>query len=140
MDITMRKSAKPARAPYRTEPGHNKVELLASGIICVEKAGPQNKETLGELGAALDAMIDKLRARGQKVLILVDGRQEQDMDMDGWEKAYRIGLTLDFDRSAIFGNSLKVRRKRQYISQETGLSDRVATFETREEAIAWLLR
>jgi len=121
--------------------GHsgNTVELLSNGIILITKVGDQNGRTMSSLYKKINQIATELRAQNKKVLFLSDSRREGEITLGGWKAGDTVGRIIPFDKSATFGTSAVTRAKRQYITSVEGEEQRVADFDTREEAEAWLL-
>lgn len=119
---------------------NNKIELLDNDIISVKKIGDQTAESLSETVAKINQLARDLRAQHKPVLILADARHEGKMNDEARQMAAKIGKDLDYDKSATFGSSLFQENVRKLMITATHLDAKVANFETREEALEWLLR
>ena len=117
----------------------NTAELLSTGVILITKVGDQDGRSMSDLYRQVDKIAKKLRAQNKKVLLLSDNTREGEINLSGWKASDAVGRTLSFDKSATFGTSAITRAKRQYIISVEGDEQRVADFDTREEAEAWLL-
>ena len=117
----------------------NKVELLHDQFIYVEKVGDQTKATMLDLFERVGKLAAELRAQGKDVLILSNAEREGKTDEAGHKVAVMIGKELDFDKSATYTSSEFLHSARDVMVQANDLDQKVATFATRAEAIAWLL-
>lgn len=118
----------------------NRVKLLDNDIIYVQKIGDQNAETMIDLFEKIQKVVSRLRAEHKRVLILSNASKEGTTDVPGAKVSATIGTQLDYDKSATYGSSQFHRFAREYMIALTNLETKVANFETREEAMAWLLK
>ena len=118
---------------------HNKVELLDTGIIYVEKAGNQSESSLLALYEKINEFVIGLRAQDKPVLILSNLEKESAMSPKVIKTAIKVGLELDYDKSATFGSSTYLRNLRQLLVRGTQMDQKVANFKTKKEAVTWLL-
>ena len=118
----------------------NSVKLLTSGIIQVKKVGDQTEDSMRRLWNDVEALSKQVRGQGQRVLILSDATEEGLMDYDARNVSAIIGAQLDYDKSASYGASKRLHAVRDMMVRAEKLDEKVANFETREEAIAWLLK
>jgi len=117
----------------------NKVELLHSEFIYVKKVGDQTEATMMDLYKRVKKLAAELRKQGKPVLILSNAEHEGVTDEAGQRAAAYIGTVLDFDRSATYTSSEYLHDLRDVMAQAIELDQKVANFDTRAEAAAWLL-
>ena len=117
----------------------NKVELLYEQFIYVEKIGDQTEKTMLDLFERVGKLAAEQRRQGKDVLILSNAERQGETDDAGQKVAVMIGKTLDFDKSATYTSSKYLRTARDAMAQAYELDQKVANFDTKAEAIAWLL-
>lgn len=118
---------------------HNTVRLLQNNIIYVEKVGDQTADSMTALYDQVKELAAELRRQNKPVLILSNAQKEGEMDSGARKVATKIGKDLDYDKSATYTPSLRVRGLRELMVMVTDLGQKVANFDTRAEALAWLL-
>jgi hypothetical protein len=116
----------------------NSVKLLDSGIIYVVKVGTQTEQSMSELMEEVGQLAAKLRSQNKPVLILSNASREGSMDPSAIEMATKVGVDLDYDKSATYGSSAFLHHLRQHLISEARLDAKVANFATRRQAIEWL--
>ena len=118
----------------------NRVELLSTGIIYVEKIGDQTEQSMFEMLGKINQFIAQLRAAKKPVLILSNAKAEGKMDMSAIALATKIGTDMDYDKSATYGSSAFLHALREHLISEAQLNQKVANFKTKKEALAWLTK
>ncbi len=118
----------------------NIVKLLESDVIYVQKAGSQTQQSMMELFSAISKLAIELRARDKRVLILSNAEKEESMNGQTRKIAAAIGRDLDYDKSATYGATRYMDTVRGLMIKAIALDEKVADFETREEALEWLTR
>jgi hypothetical protein len=123
-------------APVAT---NNKIELLDNDIVYIEKVGDQTVESMTELYNQLSLLAGQLRAQGKPVLVLVNVHDEREMNASVRKFVAEMSRRVDMDKSASYAPSPYLRGLRDLLIRAARVDDKVANFETREEALAWLL-
>ncbi len=118
----------------------NVVKRLPNNMIYVEKVGDQTGESMRALFGEIIKIGLALRAEGKPVLVLSNATHEGKTDIDGRKVGAEIGKTWDFDKSATYGSSQFLHNMRDLMVEATSLDQKVANFETRQQAQAWLLQ
>ncbi len=116
----------------------NTIELQSDGILMSVYQPVQTYEAIHDVTLETQKLIEKVRAEGKPVLILIDIRQVTTQDI-GARKAALEGITnLRFDKMAVFGATLFIKHVTKFILQMSGKSDFIRYFETQDEAVRWL--
>jgi hypothetical protein len=118
---------------------HNKVEMLHGEFIYVEKVGDQTEATMMDLYMRVKKLAAELRKQGKPVLILSNAERQGATDEAGQKAAVLIGKELDFDKSATYTSSEYLHNLRDVMAKAIELDQKVANFDTRAEAAAWLM-
>ena len=118
----------------------NIVELIEHDIIYVEKAGDQTPQSMLDLFMEISKRAVELRVVHKPVLILSNGQKEAKMDPQTRKIAAAIGKDLNYDKSATYGSPAHIHAMREHMISEAKLDQKVANFQTRQEAIDWLLQ
>jgi hypothetical protein len=125
--------------PLHLHMNHNSVTILDNGIIFVCKVDNQDEQTLTDLATKVENCSKELRKEGKRVLILTDATKQGTTTLSGWSKGIKIGMDLDYDKSATFGTSEKVTNMRALLEDESALTLKVADFKNKDDAMNWLL-
>ena len=109
-----------------------------SGYVFVKLAGPQDYMTMDKVGKECKQLADDLHAQGKPVLGLVDFTDDQGFST-GTNKAVLQALEgIEYEKAALFGNP-KLKLVTKAVVAALGKGDRTKLFDTREEALAWLM-
>jgi hypothetical protein len=119
-------------------PLQNSVKMTNDGYVLVKLAGPQDYMSMEKVGKDCKRLADELHAQHQPVLGLVDFTKDQGFST-GTNKAVLQALEgIDYDKAALFGNP-KLHMVTKAVIAALGKSTTTKLFDTREEALAWLL-
>lgn len=112
----------------------NKVELLTNGIIYVERSGNPAEPLLTELFRQAATLVVQLRKQGKPVLILANNTRDTLVS----PRVTAFLLQLDFDKAAAYGTPKRLNNLRDLMLRANGLEEKVASFQSRDEALQWL--
>lgn len=121
--------------------GNNSIAIEeGTHIVVVTFAGEQGVRRLEEMGAAMQADLAYLRSQKQSPLLMLNLTNISRMSGEERKVALRGMSTLDFDKLAIFGGSMRVGMAAKFLIFMSGRSDKVQYFHGEEEARDWLER
>jgi hypothetical protein len=120
-----------------TDTPGNTIEVLPDNIAVITQRGYQNAETVNKFKPQLDAMTEKLHQEGKKSLILVDMSAVTGHDASA-RAAGEESIKGTYDALAVCGPDTTIRIIVNFLTQVTGMGDRVQFFKTKEESLEWL--
>ena len=110
-----------------------KIELIEDGLIYVERTGDQAENHLAPSFKRLGKIAKQLRQQRKPVLIL-----NYTVSANVSPRVLDLLLGFDFDKLAVYGTSRRVNDKRDLMVRANGMEQKILSFLTKEEAIAWL--
>lgn len=117
----------------------NTISPRPDGILLSVYQPEQTYETIKDVSERTRVEIERLRAQGKPVRILIDISQVKTQDI-GARKAALEGITsLEFDKMAVFGAGLFIKHVAGFVIQAAGKSEMVKYFDTEKEATEWLI-
>lgn len=111
-----------------------KIELMPNDIIFVERRGEQAEAQLKVGFERVRLLAAQLRLQGKPVLILNHATTQ---NVSPRVIAYL--QQIDFDRVAVYGASTRDNSKRNLMVSANALEQKIASFPSEAEALAWLL-
>lgn len=110
-----------------------KIVLLPDDIIFVERQGEPAEWALRTGFARIGELARQQRERGKPVLIL-----NYTKSLAVSPRVLELLLDFDFDRFAVYGSSQQVNNKRDLMVRANGMERKIASFQSRSDALAWL--
>lgn len=119
--------------------GTSNVSLDEQGVIVVAPRGQQSRQTVVEGGKQVAKLSQKMRNRGQKVLLLLDLTQQSLTSATGSGRAEirRLVGSMDVDAYAVVGTS-KLLTLVMYLARSARPGVRIAYFSNVSKAKVWL--
>ncbi|MDB5178244.1 MAG: hypothetical protein JWN01_187 [Patescibacteria group bacterium] len=117
----------------------NSVVLHPEGYIEVILVGDQNYQTIEESGNQCKELIGRLKYEQKPLLGLINLSREKNFSTGANKSALEIMDDIIYDRVAMFGGNQVLDEVAKLIIKALGKDDQTMVFETREEAVAWLL-
>lgn len=115
------------------------VTLEPEGIVCVALVGDQSYQTIDQLCQQTLRLVEQLKLQHKPLLGLVDLSRQTGFSTGSNRAALESLDKIDYDRVALVtGNPLFGDLARKII-RALGKDDRTKFFETRDEAVPWLL-
>lgn len=109
------------------------IKLLANDIIYIERQGEQAERNLRVGFERVSELSRQLRKQRKPVYILNHAHGEEVSP-----KVLVFMLKFDFDKCAVYGTSRQSNNVRDLMVRANGLENKIASFETEKEALAWL--
>lgn len=117
----------------------NSVTLDPQGIVAVKLVGKQDFLSMEDVGKECNRLAETLHARNKPVLGLVDFTDDPNFDA-GTNKAVLKALEeIPYDKAALFGTNELIAAAARAVLLALGKGKQTKIFQTREEALAWLL-
>lgn len=113
--------------------------LNDNGILEIDSSGNKTASSIQASAEDIFALAKELRDAGKPVLILDDISQMGEMPPEAHKTFADITKAADFDRFALVGSDNIVRLGINLIAQSIGQPDKLKYFDSRDEAMAWLL-
>jgi len=119
-------------------PANNSLQILPEGIIEIKQVGFQTADSIAMFQGKVDDMTAELHQQGKKVLILVDISEVTGQEPEVLSLA-RERLKGEYDALALVGTAPAIKMIINWLVHATGNDTRLKSFDTRSEAITWLL-
>lgn len=113
--------------------------VMDNGLIYKAYIGDQNGDTIRKLWKTMDKLVKELREKKKPVLILVDLSKLGKTHLSARKIEVEFIRSLDFDKAAIFGDTLFTRALAKVILAASGMSFKIGFFNTQAEGQRWLL-
>ena len=120
------------------EPANNTLQVLPNGIIEVKQTGFQTADSIAMYQSKVDDMTTQMHNDGKKVFILVDVSEVTGQEPEVLKLA-KERIKGDYDALALVGTSAPIKMIINWLLHAIGNDERIKSFETRDEATAWLL-
>ena len=120
-------------------PALNTVSLHTDGYIEVILVGDQNYQTIETSANECKELVGQLNYRQKPLLGLIDLSHEKEFSTGANKAAMEAMGEIAYDRIAIFGGSKVLDEVAKLIVKALGKDEQTMVFDTREEAVAWLL-
>lgn len=117
----------------------NSVQLHSDGYVEVILVGDQNFQTIEESGLQCKELIGRLDYEHKPLLGLIDLSREKNFSTGANKATMQVMSDINYDRIAMFGGNKLLNEVAELITKALGKDDHTRIFETREEAVAWLL-
>lgn len=109
------------------------------GYICVALIGDQTYQTIDDLRAETESMVEKFRMEGKRLLGLVDLNQQTGFNTGSNKAALEALSKIQYEKAALVSNNKLWGELAVMIIKALGKNDRTKFFQSREEAIPWLV-
>ena len=117
----------------------NTVTLESEDYVLVKLVGKQDYMTMDAVAKSCKAIGAELTMHSKPLIGLVDFTEDKGFTT-GTNKAVMKALEeIPYDRIAMFGTNAVLSEVTKAVIAALGKGDRTKVFETREEALAWLL-
>ncbi len=120
-------------------PSQDTVELNPAGYLDVKVNGDQTYLTYDELHKDLRPLIEQLRVEKKPILGLVDFSNIGTFSASTVKAGFEILSDIAYQRVAFFGANAALKEILNGIVLAIGRADSTKTFDSKEEALAWLL-
>src|SRR5690242_1997687 len=120
------------------QPASNSLQILPNGIVELKQTGFQTKDSIILFQAKIDDLTADMVKQGKKMLILVDVTGVTGQEPEVLTTA-RDRLKGDYTAMALVGTSPAIKMIINWLLHATGDDKRIKSFDTRDEATAWLL-
>jgi hypothetical protein len=117
----------------------NTVSLDPAGYVFINFMGDQNYQSIEAVAKECQELIEQLRYEKKSVLGLLNFSGERHFDTGAHKAAMEIMGDLDYDRAAFYGENAVMADVINLIIKARGNGENTKVFNTREEALAWLL-
>lgn len=118
----------------------NKVFINKENTIEFNVIGDQTVETIHEMTAIAVELIKELEKQGRPILILDDLTEMGHTDTAARKAVADAAKVLKYDKIAMFSNAgMFMRYGTNLMIQAIGKGEQIKYFESREEAMDWLL-
>ena len=117
----------------------NKIFINKDDLVEIELFGNQDLATIESLVAQVRALTDQLKKKGKSLRLIANMSQLGAGTARMRRYAAEQLKSLPLDRFALYGGSPFMRNVSKFIIVAAGKGHTVKTFNTREEALGWLL-
>lgn len=117
----------------------NIVSLEPENYIFVALIGDQDYRSIEEVAKRARKLADNLQAEGKPILGVIDSSRHGSFNAGSNKAAMQALDVIPYRRVAMCGNSKILTGVAQMIIAALGKGDYTKLFETREEAVAWVL-
>lgn len=117
----------------------NVVMLQPEGYVEVRLMGAQSYQTIESVGKACEPIINKLNFEKRPVLGLIDFTEDTSFDAGTNRAALEVLEGISYRRAALFGANAVMAGVIRALVAALGKAESTKVFETREEAVAWLV-
>lgn len=128
-----------SHTPRKYQVLRNEVSLTKAGIILKVFRGDQTVQSIKEFREETEKLIEGLRAKEQKVLVLVDLSHLGKTTVFARSEEIESIRSLDFDKAAVFGSSFINRKMAEIIVHFSGMEYKIKFFNSEKEAESWLI-
>jgi hypothetical protein len=118
---------------------HNSVSLHPAGYVQVRLVGKQDYMSVDAVAAECKKFAQQLTGEGRPIIGLVDASEDLGFNTGTNKAVLRALEEITYDRVAIFGTHKILAEVTKAVIAALGKDDRTKIFDTREEALAWLL-
>jgi len=115
------------------------VALEPEGYVLIQFVGDQNYQTVDELCREVLKFVDRLQGEHKPLLGLVDLSRQTGFNTGSNKAALESLSKVNYDKAALVSDNDLFAGLAKMIIKALGKDDRTKFFETREEAVAWLL-
>lgn len=116
----------------------NTSTLSAQGLIEIVYEGDQNYDTVSPMINQAILLANQQRSASQPVLVLVDLSRMGQSTPSSRQATVEGMKKGDYDKVAIFGASVFLKHLANLLAAAIGKQEKIRSFESREEAEAWL--
>ena len=108
-------------------------------FVSVQLIGAQDFGSIKETAVAALPLIDQLRTSGKAVKVLIDISEQTAATPDSNQMSLKVLDTIPYDKMAIYGGTKTLNDITNGIIAASGKAETTQVFETREDAVSWLL-
>ncbi len=117
----------------------NQVSLAPEGFVEVRLLGDQSFQTIEAVGKSCRPFIDKLNYEHRPILGLIDLTEDSSINPGTNKAALELLESIPYKRAALFGASRIIAEITRALIAALGKGGYTKVFDTREEAVAWLV-
>lgn len=118
----------------------NRVYINSDNIIEIEVIGDQTVASVELMGRQIDRLITQMKAVGKPCLLLDNLLQIGRVKPDARRMVVELAKRLDYDRAAMLGQGGMMRFGANLMLRATGKAYKLRYFDSREDAVKWLLQ
>lgn len=117
----------------------NTVKLMPEGYIEVRLVGEQDFQKIDQIPRDARPIIDELQYAGKPVLALIDFTEDKSFNTGSNKAALDALEKIPYRRVAMVGTNPIILVAARAIVAALGKSENTKIFDSRDEAVAWLL-
>lgn len=115
----------------------NKIFLNPEGYIEIVLVGDQTAQSFERVYQEAEPIIEQLKTQGKPLYALFDLSKQTGFSLSSDKAALELLEEVDYDRIAMY--SVPHQDVTKGIIMATGKADKTKIFETRDQALTWLL-
>lgn len=118
---------------------HNEVNLRPEGYVEIRLLGDQDYQTIEAIGKACRPIIDRLNYEHKPILGLIDFSEDRSFNAGSNKASLEVLEHIPYHRAAMYGTHPVLIEIGRALIAALGKGKNTKVFNSREEALAWLL-